>query len=76
MDLRINYDKTVDALNIALCTGAVSKTLEIAPEIYVDVDKKGRTLNIEIIGAKGKIGTRNLSAITIGNKSIALPTFA
>lgn len=70
--MRITYDKTVDALNIALRTGAVSKTLEVAPEIFVDVDKKGRTLNIEIVGAREKVGARNFSSVTIGNKSMAL----
>lgn len=74
--MRITYDKTVDALNIALRAGAVSKTLEIAPEIFIDVDKKGRTLNIEIIGAREKIGVRNFTSVTIGNKSVALPAFA
>lgn len=73
--MRITYDKTIDALNIALRAGAISKTLEVAPEIFVDVDTKGRTLNIEIIGAREKIGTRNFSSVTIGNKNVALPAF-
>ena len=74
--MRITHDKTVDALNIALRSGAVSKTVEIAPEIYIDVDKKGRTLNIEIIGAREKVGARNFNSVTIGNKNVALPAFA
>jgi uncharacterized protein YuzE len=51
--MEITYDKDVDALNVSLRSGAVAKTLEIAPEIMVDLDKKGNTLNIEIIGASG-----------------------
>lgn len=74
--MRITYDKTVDALNTSLRTGVVSKTLEIAPEIFVDVDKKGRTLNIEIIGAREKIGAKNFNSVKIGNKNVALPAFA
>ena len=74
--MRITYDKTVDALNLALRAGAVAKTLEIAPEILVDVDKKGRTLSIEIIGASEKIGKKNFSTVMIGKKSVALPAFA
>lgn len=73
--MRITYDKTVDALNISLRAGTVAKTLEMAPEIFIDVDKKGRTLNIEIIGAREKIGARNFNSVTIGNKSVALPAF-
>ena len=49
--MKITYDKKVDALNLSLRAGIVSKTLEIAPEIMVDMDKKGNTLNIEIVGA-------------------------
>ncbi|OGG72902.1 hypothetical protein A3A38_03250 [Candidatus Kaiserbacteria bacterium RIFCSPLOWO2_01_FULL_53_17] len=74
--MRITYDKTVDALNLALRAGAVAKTLEIAPEILVDVDKKGRTLSIEIIGASEKIGKKNFSTVMIGEKSVALPAFS
>jgi uncharacterized protein YuzE len=74
--MRITYDKTVDALNISLRAGIVAKTLEMAPEIFTDVDKKGRTLNIEIIGAREKIGAKNFSSVTIGNKNVALPALA
>ena len=74
--MRITYDKTVDALNLALRAGAVAKTLEITPEILVDVDKKGRTLSIEIIGASEKIGKKNFSTVMIGEKSVALPAFS
>ena len=74
--MRITYDKTVDALNISLRAGTVAKTPEMAPEIFIDVDKKGRTLNIEIIGAREKIGAKNFSSVTIGNKNVVLPAFA
>ena len=74
--MRITYDKAVDALNIAFRAGAVVKTLEMAPEIFVDLDKKGRTLNIEIIGAREKIGTKNFNSVKIGNKNVSLPAFA
>ena len=51
-------------------------SFEIGPEIYIDVDKRGRTLNIEIIGAREKVGARNFNSVTIGNKNVALPAFA
>ena len=56
--MKITYDKRVDALNIPLRSGTVAKTLEVAPEIMIDVDKSGRTLSIEIIGASEKIGPK------------------
>ncbi|HEY4517820.1 MAG TPA: DUF2283 domain-containing protein [Candidatus Paceibacterota bacterium] len=74
--MKITYDKSVDALNISLRSGVVAKTLEVAPEVMLDVDKKGNTLNIEIIGASEKIGKKNFSRVTIGKKSVALPAFA
>ena len=74
--MKITYDKEVDALNISLRSGSVARTLEVAPEVMIDVDKKGNTLSIEIIGASEKIGKKNFSTVHIGGKSIALPAFA
>ncbi len=74
--MRITYDKAVDALNVSLRSGAVAKTLEIAPEIMVDLDKKGNTLNIEIIGASEKIGKKNFGRVIVGIHSLALPVAA
>ncbi len=71
--MKISYDKKVDALNVSLRSGTVSKTLEVAPEIMIDVDKNGHTLNIEIIGASEKIGKKNFGTITVGGKSLMLP---
>ncbi|MDP2648463.1 MAG: DUF2283 domain-containing protein [bacterium] len=43
--MEIIYDREVDALNVSLRAGVVAKTLEIAPEILVDVDKKIRSIS-------------------------------
>ena len=48
--MKITYDKEVDVLNVSLRPGVVSKTLEISPEIMIDVDKNGKQLYLEIIG--------------------------
>jgi uncharacterized protein YuzE len=74
--MEITYDKSVDALNVALRKGVIAKTVEIAPEILVDMDKKGNTLNIEIIGASEKIGRKNFGTVTVGKKTLALPVIA
>jgi uncharacterized protein YuzE len=71
--MEIAYDKSVDALNITLKTGKVAKTIEIAPEVLLDVDKKGNPLYLEIIGASEKIGKKNFSEVTIGTKSVRVP---
>lgn len=74
--MKISYDKEVDALNISLRGGVVARTIEVSPEIMLDVDKKGNTLSIEIIGASEKIGRKNFGTINIGGTSVAIPTFA
>ena len=74
--MKITYDKEVDALNISLKKGSVAKTVELSPEIFLDLDKNGNPLYLEIIGASEKIGKKNFSKITIGNKLFNLPAFA
>lgn len=74
--MKITYDKRADALNVALRSGKVAKTIEVAPEIYVDVDKSGNTLSLEIIGASEKVGRKNFETVTIGKKVVDLPVLA
>ena len=70
--MKISYDKEVDALNVSLGVGTVVKTVEISPEVFVDLDKKGNPLYLEIIGASEKIGKKNFEKVIIGGKSISL----
>ena len=73
--MKISYDKKVDALNVSLRSGRVSKTVEISPEVLLDLDKNGEPLNIEIIGASEKVGEKNFKKITVGKQSLnLLPT--
>ena len=74
--MKISYDKRVDALNVSLRAGTVAKTLEVAPEIMLDIDKNGNTLNIEILGASEKIGKKNFGKVIVGGKSLTLPALA
>jgi len=74
--MKITYDKEVDALNIVLKTAPVAKTIELSPEVFLDLDKSGNPLYLEIIGASEKIGKKNFSKITIGKKLFNLPVFA
>jgi len=74
--MKITYDKRVDALNVSLRSGTVAKTLEVAPEILLDVDRKGNTLAIEILGASEKIGKKNFGTVVVGKRSFPIPAFA
>lgn len=73
--MKITYDKNADALNVVLRRGTVAKTVEISPEILLDLDKDGRPLYLEIIGASEKIGRKNFSKVFVGKKSLPLPAF-
>ncbi|HBV01625.1 MAG TPA: DUF2283 domain-containing protein [Candidatus Taylorbacteria bacterium] len=52
--MKITYDKTVDALNVTLRRGAVARTIEFAPDVMLDFDKKGNVVHVEIIGSGEK----------------------
>ena len=65
--MEITYDSKADALNITFKKGNVHETLEIAPEIILDLDKKGRPLYLEIVGASEKIGLKRVNEIVMRN---------
>jgi len=59
--MEITYDSKADALSIILKKGKVAKTIELAPEIILDMDKNGKPLYLEIIGAKEKMVEKQLA---------------
>ncbi len=65
--MKITYDSYADALSITFKAGKVKKTLEIAPEILLDIDAKSRPLYLEIIGVKEKLGRAAAEEITMKN---------
>lgn len=65
--MEITYDSKADALNLTFKEGKVAKTVEIAPEINLDLDKNGRPLYLEIIGAAEKIGEKRVNEILMRN---------
>lgn len=65
--MKISYDSEVDVINITFRNGKVHQTLEIAPEINLDLDRKGRPLYLEIIGASEKLGKTNTEEFTLRN---------
>ena len=65
--MKIDYDPKVDALNITLREGKVTRTIEPAPEINLDLDGKGRPLYLEILGARKKLGKERVSKVYLKN---------
>lgn len=63
--MKIIYDSYADALSITFKEGKVKKTLEIAPEVLLDVDSKSKPLYLEILGVKEKLGKKDVERITM-----------
>ena len=63
--MKIHYDSKADALDISLKKGRVHETREISPEFFVDVNKKGEPLSLEIIGASEKFLKKELTSLKI-----------
>lgn len=53
--MKITYDKEVDSLNITLRAGRVVRTVEVLPEVIVDLDNQGDVVHVEVIGTGEKI---------------------
>jgi uncharacterized protein YuzE len=69
--MEINYDPKADALSITIKKGKVDKTIELAPEVNLDVDKNGKSLYLEIIGISEKIGKRKTKEVLIKDLALA-----
>lgn len=53
---KINYDKKSDVFYIILKNGREENHQEIAPGIFVELDKKGGLIGIEILNASKNLG--------------------
>ena len=65
--MEIIYDSQADALSISFKKGKVSETVELSPEVTLDIDKNGIPLYLEIIGASEKIGKKQVSEVLMRN---------
>ena len=65
--MEITYDSQADALSISFKKGEVSKTVELSPEVVLDMDKNGAPIFLEIIGASEKIGKKQASEVLMRN---------
>ena len=52
--MKIEYDKTADAVYIRIKTGVVKKTAKLSNLINADLDKNGKVLGVEILKASLK----------------------
>lgn len=53
---KINYDVQSDALYLVVKEGYEDKHQEIAPGVFVELDKAGEVIGVEILNASANIG--------------------
>jgi len=71
--MQIDYDPQVDTMYIQLRQGEIDDTLEISKYVYVDVDKDGVPLGIEILFTQRVLDQVDLASITVNiNQPIQL----
>lgn len=49
--MKIHYDKIADAMYFLIKKGKVAKTVPLNGRVYVDLDKEGETVGIELLEA-------------------------
>lgn len=62
--MRIDYDPQADALYISLKDGKVADTLEVTPNIFVDVDELGAPLGIELLFVTRHFAAEDIMSVT------------
>ena len=71
--MQIDYDPQADTMYIQLRPGEIDDTLEISKYVYVDVDKEGVPVGIEILFTRRVLDQVDLASITVNiNQPIQL----
>ena len=65
--MKIEYDREVDALYIRIQEKEVSQTKEVAEGINLDIDKDGKIIGLEIIGAAERYSLKDIFNISTEN---------
>jgi len=68
--MKIEYDKTTDALYIQLREAYVDDNIDIEEGVSIDVDEKRHIVGIEILDASKKLSYKDIVNITIENLPI------
>jgi uncharacterized protein YuzE len=68
--MQIDHDPQSDALYIRLRDGEVDDTIETAKYVYVDVDKEGIPMGIELLFAGRLLPKENLTSVTFNFGSL------
>ena len=74
--MQIDYDPQAEAIYIQLRTGEVDDTLEAGKYVYVDVDKDGVPLGLEILFAGRVLAEEDVTSVTVNIGRMAQATGA
>ncbi len=61
--MKIQYDKLADAMYIYLRKGKVAKTIKLNDRAFIDVDKKGNMIGIEMLDVSHQIPKEEIGKI-------------
>jgi uncharacterized protein YuzE len=71
--MQINHDPQADAIYIQFASGEVDNTLRAGKYVYVDVDREGLPLGLEMLFAGRTLNREGMTSITF---SISQPAAA
>ncbi|MFN8454806.1 MAG: DUF2283 domain-containing protein [Anaerolineae bacterium] len=71
--MQINFDPQADALYIKFREGEVDDTLEAGKYVYVDVDKDGMPLGLEILFAGRLLAQEDITSVTVNIGRVVQP---
>lgn len=63
--MRLEYDPEADALYLRLKKGRVSETVEIAENVFIDLDAGGEPLGIEILFVSKRYPPEELASVSV-----------
>ena len=72
--MKIDYDPQADAIYIQLRQGEVDDTLEAGKYVYVDIDKDGVPLGLEILFAGRLLAQEDMTSVTVNISRVAQPS--
>jgi uncharacterized protein YuzE len=73
--MRIEYDKSADAVYIRFTNARIKKTIKVKDGVFADLDKNGNIRGLEVLKFS-RLMPKKERHIEIGKKKILLPAFA
>lgn len=64
--MKIQYDRSADALYISLKKGKTVKTVKMKDRVLVDTDRAGDVIGIEVLDVSLHMPKKQLSSIEVG----------